>query len=121
MTLHEKADRGLLKDEDFSKITPEIMNDRDRNGNTVWHVAASWCGFEGVPKDMFTEEVLNQKDTEGRTVWQKAAFLNNLGDIPPHLFTEQVIAHINETTTLFKVVIPNKTSNVEPAVKNSCI
>lgn len=51
MTLHEKA-KTSLKGE---VLTTELLNERDKIGDTVWHIAAEYNTLQDIPDDIFTE------------------------------------------------------------------
>lgn len=85
MTLHEKAENGLLKGEE---LTAEMLNEPpEATPNTV---IAAWSNtLKDIPQDLFTEEALNSKDKIGRTIWHTAAKYGTLKEIPKHLFTKE--------------------------------
>lgn len=98
MTLHEKAQKGLLNGE---VLTSELLNEKDKFGNTVWRHAAHRC-LKHIPEHLFTNEVLAQKDNFGNTLLQTIASCNTLNAIPQHLLTEDCVSSIWHTAARFK-------------------
>ena len=87
MNLHEKAKKELLKDEDFSLITTDMLNEAQHDGNTVWHMAAGFNCLDSIPKHLFTEESMNLKNQFGETVLHIAALSNTLKNVPKEILT----------------------------------
>lgn len=75
MTLHEKAELGLLKGE---VLTEELLNARDKDGNTVLHIAAKYKTY--IPKQFMTEKALSQENEKG----------TRFGILPRHLIVLQI-------------------------------
>lgn len=93
MTLHQKANNKLLKGE---FLTIEALNEKQENGQTVWHCAAWWHSLKDIPESLFNEYSLNLKDDEGGTVWHNVAIRGNLKYIPKHLFTNDALAKVDQ-------------------------
>lgn len=93
MTLHEKAIKGLLKDE---VLTTEMLNEKDESGYTVWHAAATANALKDIPSHLFTSDALAQKLESEETVWHMAAWFNTLRDIPVHLFNKEALIQKDE-------------------------
>ena len=96
MTLHEKARRNYLQDNDFSLVTTEMLNERNEDGCSVWCMAACNETLQDIPKHLFTEECLSQIDKDGNSLWHYAAQFNTLRHIPEHLFTDSSLAQPNQ-------------------------
>lgn len=88
--LHEKAKKRTLKS--VKSITAEMLNERDENNNTVWHLAAEYGSLKDIPSHLFTEEVLKKVNSSENSVWKIATEYNALKDIPKHLFTTEAMA-----------------------------
>lgn len=121
----EENKDGLLLDyvtlydnlDNFPKqlLTKEAMNQRNSDGDTVWHIAAGKRLLKDIPKDLFTVEALSQKNKHGNTVWHFATALDGLKDIPKELFTAEVlIKNLNNSddTVLHIAVAFNKLKDI---------
>lgn len=97
MTLHEKAKLGALKGE---SLTTKDLNERDKKGNTVWHIAAGFGTLKDIPQHLFTSTILTKNNKLGDSVWKTAALNNSLSSIPSHLFTEDAFNQKDDDATI---------------------
>lgn len=117
MTLHEKAQKRALKG---AVITTELLNERNNDGETVWHHAARVNSLRDIPIHFFTEEAMNKvvaggTANDGDTVWHVAAKNYSLEHIPKHLFTEEAMKEKNEKgETVWESAVKNKTLRAIP-------
>lgn len=88
MTLHQKAEKGLLEDE---ILTTELLNERDKWERTVWHVAARHDTLNQIPKHLFNRDSFAQTNIDGDDVWDVIANRKQIHNVPLHLITEDLL------------------------------
>ena len=114
MTLHEKAQRSF-KDVDFSLITTEMLNEKNEDEDSVWHIAAEKNGLKHIPAELFTIESMNIKNRHDETVWHVAAEYDTLKAIPKHLLTiEALNLENNDADTVLHISVFNNNFNSIP-------
>lgn len=96
MNLHERAKYGF----EGLPLTLELLNERNKAKDTVWHLAARHNTLKDIPQhifeDRFIKQALNQTNESENTVWHYAAMFNSLNAIPKRLFTTEVFNQINK-------------------------
>lgn len=101
--LHEKA-KTSFKEVDFSLITTEMLNEKDKQRMTVLHLAAEHGTLNDIPQHLLTEVGLAQTDFFGDTVLHYAAASRVLKHVPSHLLTEKSLNVTGEKNrTVFHV------------------
>lgn len=68
-----------------------MLNERDRNGYTVWHIAAEYNTLQDIPQHLFTADSLSQiTANDYETVWQYISESDCLKDVTEYLFTKEI-------------------------------
>lgn len=93
MTLHEIAKTKNLWKKNFTK---EDLDQKDRNGNTVWHISAANKTLQYISASFFTEETLKLRNNDKDTICHIAACNGDIKKIQRHLLTGEILNQKNK-------------------------
>lgn len=94
MNLHKKAVNELFATVDFTSVTSVMLNETDKNGNTVWHIAAEHFNLKHVPIHLFNTDSL-KVNKDGNTVFHLVYEGDFLKTVPREFLTKEILNSVN--------------------------